>query len=97
MTVTFHGIDHTTLEATPYGSFPLRVYLNDNYDADFNDPRNLNLSSVNARAFLAFLDLDSGDDLCGDLPLPTVRRAIIRARATFERLHPHPRGHLRRS
>ena len=42
-----------------------------------------NLANVNARAFLDFLRIDTGEDLCGSLPLPEMRRAIIRARATM--------------
>ena len=84
MSVSFTGSDHTTLEVTSYGSFPRRVYLHSGPDDDFSDPRSMNLSSVNARTFLAFLGIDSGEDLYGELTIPDARRAIIRARATFD-------------
>jgi len=85
VSVTFFGIDNTRLEVTPYGACAARVYLHDGPDADLTDPRSMNLANDNARAFLLFSGLDPGDDLCGEAPLPEVRRAIIRARATFRR------------
>jgi hypothetical protein len=52
---------------------------------DIEDHAYLNLASANAGAFLAFLGLAPGDGPDGDATLPEVRRAVIRARATFER------------
>lgn len=51
-------------------------------DAD-GEERYFNLSNANAYAFLAFLGLP--EESSGSVDMPTVRRAIIRARATFER------------
>jgi hypothetical protein len=55
---------------------------------DVEDPRWLNFSCANARAFLAFLRLDPGPGPDGEATLPEVRRAVIRARATFDRRAP---------
>jgi len=52
---------------------------------DIADPAYLNLASDNARAFLEFLRLDPGLGPDGEATLPEVRRAVIRARATFDR------------
>jgi hypothetical protein len=49
----------------------------------FEHPTFMQLSNANARAFLMFLGL--GDTLCGEVSLPEARRAVIRARATFDR------------
>ena len=95
MTVSFFGLDFKRIGTTPHGSFPLRIHLHDDAQDDLADPRNVNLANLNARAFLAFLDLqDQREDLYGEAPIPEVRRAIMRARATF-----HQRAHafVRRS
>jgi hypothetical protein len=84
MTVTFNGSDHTRMNTTNHGTYPRRVYLNDNYEADLDNPRSINMASMNARAFLSFLGINSGEDLVGELPIPEVRRAIIKAKATFD-------------
>lgn len=55
---------------------------------DIEDANWLNFSSANARAFLAFLRLDPGYGPDGEVTLPELRRAVIRARATFERRAP---------
>ena len=52
---------------------------------DIEDLNSLNMASANARVFLSFLGLDSGPEPDGDVPVPVARRAVIRARATFER------------
>jgi hypothetical protein len=52
---------------------------------DTEDPRWPNFSCANARAFLEFLRLDPGYGPDGEATLPEVRRAVMRARATFER------------
>src|SRR5947209_4317527 len=52
---------------------------------DIDHPAFLNISSANARAFLLFLGLVPGDEPMGTCTLPEARRAIMRARATFER------------
>jgi hypothetical protein len=45
--------------------------------------REMNLSNMNARAFLHFLLGFDPSDLFGELPIPDARRLVIRARATF--------------
>ena len=55
---------------------------------DIEDHAHLNLASANGRAFLSFLGLDPGDGHDGEATLPEVRRAVIRARASFERRAP---------
>jgi hypothetical protein len=55
---------------------------------DIEDPNWVNMASANARAFLALLGLDPGSGPEGEATLPQVRRAVIRARATFERRAP---------
>jgi len=52
---------------------------------DIEDPAHLNLANGKARSFLGFLGLEPGEDLYGETSLPEVRRAIMRARATFKR------------
>ena len=51
---------------------------------DIEHPAFMNLSCANASAFLLFLGLEPGADLSGQVSLPEARRAIIRARATFD-------------
>jgi hypothetical protein len=43
------------------------------------------MSNANARAFLLFLGIEPGDEPSGEVPINAARRAVIRARATFER------------
>ena len=47
----------------------------------------MNMSNMNALAFLALLNIPSGDEngLCGSVTIPEARRAIMFARNTFER------------
>lgn len=52
---------------------------------DLDHPDHLSMNNANARAFLLFLGLLPGDDLCGEVPVFEARRAIVRARATFDR------------
>lgn len=52
---------------------------------DFEDLAYLNMNNGNAHAFLAFLGLPGCDESSGDASVPDTRRAIIRARATFEK------------
>jgi hypothetical protein len=52
---------------------------------DLDDAAHLNLASANARAFLGFLGLETGEHLVGEATMPMARRAIILGRATFER------------
>lgn len=46
-----------------------------------------NLANGNARPFLALLGFDT-EDLMGSCDIPTARRALVRARATFDRVAP---------
>lgn len=69
MSVTFFG---RTADGSP-------IHL------DIEDPNHLNMSSANARTFLLFLGLDPGPEPAGEITIYEARRAIIRARATFER------------
>lgn len=85
MSVSFFGIDHRHLEATPYGAFPTRVRLSNDAEGDLSDARSVNLANENAVALFGLLGLDPGDGLCGGAPLPDVSRAIMRAKATFRR------------
>lgn len=52
-----------------------------------DDAPYLNLSNTNAAAFLRFLGLEKLLDeyMCGEVSIPEARRAVIKARATFER------------
>jgi hypothetical protein len=52
---------------------------------DIGDAAYMNLASANARAFLLFIGLEPSDDLTGEVAIPEARRAIMRARATFDR------------
>lgn len=52
---------------------------------DIEHPAYLNMNSANARTFLLFLGLEPGDEPYGECSMPEARRAVIRARATFER------------
>jgi hypothetical protein len=52
---------------------------------DIEDPAFINTTCSNARAFLAFLAIEPGDDLSGETSLPEARQAIVRAKATFDR------------
>jgi hypothetical protein len=88
MSVSFFGLDFKQIRTTPHGCIPLRIRLHDDPQEDLADPRNVNLANTNARAFLSFLGLGDGEDLYGSVPIPEVRRAIMRARATF-----HQRAH----
>jgi hypothetical protein len=88
MSVSFFGLDSKRIRTTPHASFPRRIHLHDDPQEDIDDPRSVNLANTNARAFLTFLGLGDGEDLYGSVPIPEVRRAIMRARATF-----HQRAH----
>lgn len=88
MSVSFFGLDLQRIRTTPHASFPRRIHLHDDPQEDIDDPRSVNLANTNARAFLTFLGLGDGEDLYGNAPIPEVRRAIMRARATF-----HQRAH----
>ena len=52
---------------------------------DIEDPNFLNMSCANARAFLSFLGMVPGEGPDGEATVPEARRAIMKARATFDR------------
>jgi len=52
---------------------------------DQEDPAFLNMNNGNAHSFLAFLGLPGCHECSGDATMPDARRAIMRARATFEK------------
>ena len=64
-------------------TFAASVYLTD--DPSDEDPREFSIASANFRAFAGLLGLPIDDALCGELPIADARRAIMRARATFDR------------
>lgn len=82
MSVSFGGTNSTVLR----NGYPSRVRLPGETE-DALDPREVNLSNMNAAAFLRFLGIDPGSEqgLCGEITVPEARRAIIRARATGDR------------
>ncbi len=55
---------------------------------DFEHPAFISMSSANGRAFLEFLGIDPGFEPSGEITMPEARRAVMRARATFERRAP---------
>jgi hypothetical protein len=50
-----------------------------------DDIRRLQMSNSNGRAFLEFLGVDPGEHVQGQLSVPDARRAVVRARALFEK------------
>lgn len=52
---------------------------------DIEDPAYLNMNSANGRSFLEFLGIEPGPEPSGECTMPEARRAIMRARATFDR------------
>jgi len=55
---------------------------------DFDHPAFISMSSSNGRAFLEFLGIEPGPEPAGEVTMPEARRAVMRARATFERRAP---------
>lgn len=88
MGTSFFGINERETTTTPYGTHPVRVRLHDDADDDFDDPRNLSVAGGNFAALSALLGLVSDDGECGDMTIAEARRAVMRARATFERKAP---------
>jgi hypothetical protein len=88
MSVTISGLNHNRRNPR-FPEFPESV------DLEVDDPRFVNWANGNAAALFALLGLGAGSKtewsegyVQGEAPLPDVRRAIIRARATFERRAP---------
>lgn len=52
---------------------------------DVDHPAFLNMSSANARAFLLFVGIEPGEEPAGEVSIHEARRAVIKARATFDR------------
>jgi hypothetical protein len=69
MSVTFHG---RRADGTPIA-------------LDIEDVAYLNMASANARAFLSFLGIEPGEEPSGEVDMAVARRAVMRARATFDR------------
>ncbi len=82
MSVSFSGLDSTRPHPKFEGTWTA-VRLSDN-DDDFEEP---NFSNTNARAVLDLLGLPF-EDGTGAAAISDVRRAIMRARATFEKRAP---------
>jgi len=92
MSITFSGLNHNETRTTTFSdgktvSYPAMVHLCDDPEAEFDHPLWLNLANDNALAFLGLLGITVSDesDLYGEMALAEVRRAIMVARATFER------------
>ena len=85
-----HGAYKPTMSISFYGSNSESpsVHLHDDIEADLEDPRGMNLSNDNGKAFLRFLSINPGEDLCGQIGVPEARRAIMKARASFDRKAP---------
>jgi hypothetical protein len=92
MSITFSGLNHNEIHTTTFSdgktvSYPATVHLCDDPEAEFDHPLWLNLANDNARAFLGLLGVTVSDesDLFGEMSLAEVRRAVMVARATFNR------------
>jgi hypothetical protein len=84
MGVEFFGTDHTR-QHPRRPEFPASVHLDD------DDPRAFHLNCGNAAALWPLLGLPLEDGQVppgGEVSVPDARRALIRARATFERKAP---------
>jgi len=80
MSVSFRAVDRNRPRSTPFGEFPGDVDLGERFEF-------LSFSFAPGRAILELLGL-ANDELLGEATLPEFRRALIRARATFERRAP---------
>lgn len=84
MGVSFYGLDVTRTEARPWGGTTPAIV-----DFDVEDARRFDLNQGNAKALLAVLGFEGTEDgLVGQVELPLARRAVMRARATFDRRVP---------
>jgi hypothetical protein len=81
MSVTFTATDSTRPRTTPFGTFSARVEVP---DWPFGGPH---WNAGNARALLGLLGL-ANEELCGEATLPELRRALLAARARFDRRAP---------
>jgi hypothetical protein len=77
MSVSFRAVDRNHPRLTPFGEFPGDVDLGERFEI-------LSFASVPGRAILDLLGL-ANDELLGEATLPEFRRALIRARSTFDR------------
>lgn len=71
------------MSVTFYGRAP-KTFLGLNYE----HPAHLNFNMGNARAVLSLLQLPFDEALSGECTMPEARRAIMQARARFERSAP---------
>ncbi len=69
----------------PHASLACPYCAGSGIDADPLPPRGLNLANENAGALLGLLGLP---ETLGAVDMPTARRALMRARATFDRCAP---------
>lgn len=91
MSIDITGSNHNapetrTFDGETYTVYPM-VYVpvdSDEEDASYFASR-LNLNNANGRAFIAFLGFDPGEGPDGSVTVAEMRRAIMVARATFER------------
>jgi hypothetical protein len=90
MSITFSGIDRTRTRTVDFGDgkpfeVPESVNLCEDQEEEFDHPLFLNLCSANGRAFLELLGFEPNDELYGEASVADVRRALMVARATFDR------------
>jgi len=81
VSVSFSATDSTRPRETPFGPRPARVEVP---GWEFGGP---NWNAGNGRAVLGLLGL-ANDELAGEATLPEIRRAILAARARFDRRAP---------
>jgi hypothetical protein len=84
MGLDFHGLDHTRPHPR-FPEYPAPVHLDD------DDPRAFQLNVGNAAAIWPLLGLPLVDGHVppgGEVSVPEARRALMRARARFERVAP---------
>ena len=80
MSVYFSALNSRVLRRTPFGDRPTRLDLGERLEF-------VGFASVPGRAILELLGL-ANDELLGEASLPEFRRALIRARAIFDRRAP---------
>ena len=90
MSVQLSASNHNEMEDEVLGKrFPKWIHLGDCDDIakEIEHPLFIDWSNVNARSVLTLLGLVKvGGDLAGEISIPEARRAVMRARATFDRV-----------